>query len=321
MADEGEGREQRGTGAGEDRGEAPRAPAAHGRTWLEREERAGPSHDGHEALVEELRGLGRGIRIPDVDGETMAERVLAQLLAESYGTPAGAVAPSGPPVPAAYRGRRAVRWLRRRWRELSVGLSGMLVVLLLTPPVRAAVADWIGLGGVEVRHDPTARPPKAAAVPWCQEPVKLADAGRRAGFTPRVPGALGPPEAVSVTVGPKGHTVVSLCWREDGATIRLDEFPARLDIGFAKQARLSPQWLMLGDDGTGTSTPGSTGLWFSEPHRLRFAMTDAYGEDWVQGERTAGPTLLWTTADAVTTLRLEGVASVERAEEIAESAL
>lgn len=327
MADGGEGREQQGTGAREDREETPRAPAHHGRQRHEgrheREERAGSSRDGHEELVEELRGLGRGIRIPDVDGETMAERVLAQLLAESYATPAApeAVAPGGLPAPAASRGRRAVRWLRRRWRALSVGLSGVLVVLVLTPPVRAAVADWFGFGGVEVHHDPTARPSKAAAVPWCQDPVGLAEAGRRAGFTPLVPGALGTPEAVSVTVGPEGRSVVSLCWRDDGRTVRLDEFPARLDIGFAKQARLMPQWLMLGDDGTGTSTPESTGLWFSEPHRLRFAMTDAHGYDWVQAERTAGPTLLWTTADAVTTLRLEGVASVERAEEIAESAL
>lgn len=327
MADGDEGREQRGAGASEDREEAPRASAHEGRQRHEdrheREEQAGPAHGGHEELAEELRGLGRGIRIPDVDGETMAERVLAQLLAESYATPAAteAAAPSRPPARAVSRRRRAVRWLRRRWRALSVGLSGVLVVLVLTPPVRAAVADWFGFGGVEVHHDPAARPSKAAAVPWCQDPVGLAEAGRRAGFTPRVPGALGAPEAVSVTVGPEGRSVVSLCWREDGRTVRLDEFPARLDIGFAKEARLMPQWLMLGDDGTGTSTPRSTGLWFSEPHRLRFAMTDAHGDAWVQAERTAGPTLLWTTADAVTTLRLEGVASVERAEEIAESAL
>ncbi|MET9420835.1 hypothetical protein ABZY06_08880 [Streptomyces sp. NPDC006540] len=333
MADGAEGREERGTGAGEAREEAPRAPAQHGqerhegrheaREGHDGREQRGPAHGGHEELVEELRGLGRGIRIPDVDGETMAERVLAQLLAESDATPATpeAVALSGPWAPAVARRKRAVRWLRRRWRALSVGLSGVLVVLVLTPPVRAAVADWFGFGGVEVHHDPTARPSKAAAVPWCQDPVGLAEAGRRAGFTPRVPGALGDPEAVSVAVGPEGRSVVSLCWREDGRTVRLDEFPARLDIGFAKQARLMPQWLMLGDDGTGTGTLKSTGLWFSEPHRLRFMMTDAHGDDWVQAERTAGPTLLWTTADAVTTLRLEGVASVRRAEEIAESAL
>jgi hypothetical protein len=326
-----ERRDERGVGAGEDRAEAPGAPAHDGQERRERRheghddgrEQPGSAHGGHEELAEELRGLGRGLRIPDVDGATMAERVLAQLLAESAATPATpeVVALSGPWAPAVTRRRRAVRWLRRRWRALSVGLSGVLVVLVLTPPVRAAVADWFGFGGVEVRHDPTARPSKAAAVPWCEDPVGLAEAGRRAGFTPRVPGALGTPQAVSVAVRPEGRSVVSLCWREDGRTVRLDEFPARLDIGFAKQARLMPQWLMLGDDGTGTGTPESTGLWFSEPHRLRFMMIDAHGDDWVQAERTAGPTLLWTTADAVTTLRLEGVASVRRAEEIAESAL
>ncbi|MEV4679472.1 hypothetical protein [Streptomyces kurssanovii] len=327
MADGAEEREERGAGTGEDREDASRTPAHDGRERHEgrHDGREGPGSGdgGHEELVEELRGLGRGIRIPDVDGETMAERVLAQLLAGSAAPPVTpeVVALSGPWAPGVTRRRRAVRWLRRRRRALSVGLSGVLVVMVLTPPVRAAVADWFGFGGVEVHHDPTARPPKAASVPWCQDPVGLAEAGRRAGFTPLVPGSLGDPEAVSVAVGPEGRSVVSLCWREDGRTVRLDEFPARLDIGFAKEARLMPQWLMLGDDGTGTGTPQSTGLWFSEPHRLRFMMTDVHGDEWIEAERTAGPTLLWTTADAVTTLRLEGVASARRAEEIAESAL
>jgi hypothetical protein len=254
----------------------------------------------HEELAQELRGLGRGVRIPDVDGETMAERVLAQLLAESA------------PAPAPTMRRRVVRWLRRRWRAVTVALSGVLVVLVLTPPVRAGVADWFGFGGVEVRHDPTAPPRAAPTVPWCTDPVPLAEAGRRAGFTPRVPGALGPPEAVSVAVGPHGRSVVSLCWREDGRTVRLDAFPAGLDLGFAKQSRLMPQWVTLAD--------GGTGLWFEEPHRLRFGMTDARGEGWVRAERTAGPTLLWTTGDGRTTLRLEGVASVQRAKAVAESA-
>ncbi|UYQ63962.1 hypothetical protein [Streptomyces peucetius] len=335
MADGDGGREERSAAAGAEDGRRHKEP-----TEESAEESAKESpEESAQGLAEELRRLGRGVRIPDVDGETMAERVLAQLLAES-------AAPAPPPVrrrgplrgPGRLRGgrgplrggrgprglfpRRVVRWLRRRWRAVSVGLSGVLVVMVLTPPVRAGVAEWFGFGGVEVRHDPTAPPRAASAVPWCTDPVAPAEAGRLAGFTPRVPGTLGDPDAVSVTVGSQGRSVVSLCWRENGRTVRLDEFPARLDLGFAKQARLMPRWVPLADDGTetGAGTESRTGLWFEEPHRLRFGMTDVRGEGWVRAERTAGPTLLWTSGDGNTTLRLEGVASVQRAKEIAESA-
>ncbi|MEV6397827.1 hypothetical protein AB0M39_24150 [Streptomyces sp. NPDC051907] len=259
--------------------------------------------DERDALREELRALGRGTRIPDVDGETMAERVLAQLLAEAIPAPA----------PAPGRGARLRSWARRRWRALTVALSGVLMVAVLTPPVRAEVADWFGFGGVEVRYDPSAPPRAEGQAPWCEDPVSLAEAERRAGFSARVPDGLGDPDAVSVTVGPAGRSVVSLCWRERGRTVRLDEFPARLDMGVAKEARIAPQWITLTGDGPG--------LWFAEPHLLRFGLTDAAGGQWLRSERTAGPTLLWTTPDAATTLRLEGVPELPRAKDIAESTL
>jgi hypothetical protein len=262
----------------------------------------------HEALAEELRGLGRAIRIPDVDGETMAERVLAQLLADAV----------PPPAPPPGRPGRLRSWARRRWRALTVGLSGVLVVLVLTPPVRAAVADWFGFGGVEVRYDPSAPPRADEPVPGCRAPVPFAQAERRAGFRPRVPGVLGAPDTVSVTEGPGGRSVVSLCWREDGRTVRLDEFGARLDPGFVKQARIMPEPVTLGG-GPGGGAQSRSGLWFAEPHLLRFWMTDTRGGSWERDERTAGPTLLWTSQDAGTTLRLEGVLSLRRATEIAES--
>lgn len=284
--------------------------------------------DEHDALRAELRGLGRGIRIPDVDGETMAERVLAQLLAEAVPVPA---APGRMDRLRAWTGRartgRAWRWTRStrwtrftrgRWgKALAVGLSGLLVVLVLTPPVRATVADWFGFGGVQVRYDPSASPPPGAPVPGCHKPVPPAEAERRAGFRARLPGELGEPDAVSVTEGPEGskgsegRSMVTLCWSEPAGIIRLDEFPAELDFGFAKQARIMPQWLQLAG--------GETAMWFAEPHLLRFGMRDARGEVWTESERTAGPTLLWGATDGRTTLRLEGVASLQRAREIAES--
>ncbi|MFE5632224.1 hypothetical protein [Streptomyces sp. NPDC056543] len=256
------------------------------------------TRDG-DGLPDELRELGRRLKVPDVDGESMAERVLAQLLAER--------------VPTPVRQSRFAS-LRRRWKALLAALSGILVVLVLTPPVRATVADWFGFGGVEVRYDPGARPTPGGTVPGCPSPVPLEEAGRRAGFEPLVPGALGAPDAVSVTgSAERGRAVISLCWRgADGRTVRLDEFSARLEAGFAKQVRTHPQWVDLPD--------GAEGYWFAEPHLLRFPMADASGRTWSHSIRTAGPTLLWTRNAGALTLRLEGEPSLERARAVAESA-
>ncbi|MFI1013723.1 hypothetical protein [Streptomyces sp. NPDC020965] len=276
-------------------------------------------------LAGELRALGRDIRLPDVDGETMAERVLTQLLADGVPTPA-----------PARRAERLRTWARTRWRVLTAGLSGVLVVLVLTPPVRAEVADWFGFGfgGVEVRYHPSATPRPDAHTPWCESPISPAqpmspaEAERQAGFRVRVPTALGEPAAVSTTPGPEGRRLVSLCWRERGRTIRLDQFPTKLDFAFVKQAGLMPEWVAV---------RAGEGLWFQDPHLLSYGMTDDRGGEWRQARRTAGPTLLWiTTHDSAedvggaggsgpegggdTTMRLEGVDSLSRALEIATSA-
>ncbi|MFE6362093.1 hypothetical protein ACFVP3_19165 [Streptomyces sp. NPDC057806] len=280
------------------------------------QEREAYDGDGGRGLPEELRSLGRSLDRPGADGaETMAERVLGQILAERIPTPVAE------PAGARDRVRAVRRWARARRRSLTAALCGLLAVLVFTPPVRAAVLDWFGFGGVEVRHDPSARPSASAEVPRCEGAgsVSLAQAGRRAGFEPAVPDALGAPDAVTVTGEPQGRFLVSLCWQEGGRTIRLDEFPDRLDTGFIKTVREQPQWLTL--EGSSALEPA---LWFARPHLLSFWLVGADGGPYARKERTAGPTLLWmhgtgTADDDVLTLRLEGVASKERAVEIATS--
>ncbi|WAZ23646.1 hypothetical protein STRCI_005001 [Streptomyces cinnabarinus] len=274
--------------------------------------------DGGPGLPEELRSLGRSLDRPGADGpETMVERVLGQILAERLPVPVAE------PAGAGARLRAARRWTRARWRSLTAALCGLLAVLVLTPPVRAAVFDWFGFGGVAVRYDPSARPSASAETPRCAASgsMSLAQAARRAGFEPVVPGALGAPDAVTVTGQPKGRFLVSLCWEEAGRTVRLDEFRARLDIAFTKTVREQPKWITL-ESGGGTAPEPA--LWFPRPHLLSFWLVDADGSPYTHKERTAGPTLLWThgtgvAQDETLTLRLEGVASKERAVEIAES--
>ncbi|MGW6056362.1 hypothetical protein [Streptomyces sp. NPDC055189] len=277
---------ERGDGLGDGRGESGAGQAGR---------------DSARRLPVELRALGRSLEPPGADGATMAERVIAQIIAESV------------PVPVAEPPGRLSRlrsWLRGRWRVLVAALCGLLTAAVLTPPVRAAVFEWFDFGGVEVRYDPSASPPDKAGVPECGgSTVSLSEAGRRAGFVPTVPDVLGTPDAVAVTWEPGARVLVTLCWREEGRTVRLDEFAASLDLGFSKTVPEQPDWVQVGPE---------TGLWFARSHRLTFWMAESDGDRWTRSERTAGPTLLWTHGPELT-LRLEGVASKERALEIGKS--
>ncbi|MBT2507219.1 hypothetical protein J7I98_15225 [Streptomyces sp. ISL-98] len=251
---------------------------------------------GHE-LADELRGLGRRIRIPDVDGPTMAERVLAQIVAEAVAVPV-----ARPPG----RGERLRAWSRRRWRTVTATLSGLLIVLVLTPPVRAAVADWFGFGGVDVRYDPTASPPPGppgAGAPDCRGGLTVAEAALRAGFDPVLPRGLGTPVAASVS---RDRRVLSVCWR----TVRIDEFRAAIDPVFYKATPVPAEY---------TEVDGQTALWFPERHRLTLRLVDEDGRPYARKVRSAGPTLVWQRAGDLT-LRLEGVRSMERAVDLAETA-
>ncbi|MFD5860764.1 hypothetical protein [Streptomyces chartreusis] len=291
-----------------------RGRGSEGRGPCDRGRREDPTR-----LPEELMALGRSLDPPGAaDGaETMVERVLGQLLAEQVPVPVAE------PAGAAERLRAVRHWTRMRWRSLTATLCGLLTVLVLTPPVRAAVLDWFDFAGVGVRYDPSATPSAGAEVPGCDDPVSLTEAGRRAGFAPVVPKELGAPDAVTVTGEPQGRFLVSLCWREDGRTIRLDERRASLDIGFAKTVREPPEWISLGSDASnGTNaTAADQALWFARPHLLTFWLVDPSGERFTREERTAGPTLLWThSAEGESVaLRLEGVGAKERALAVARS--
>lgn len=264
-------------------------------------------HPGDTSLPEELRALGRGIRVPDVDGESMAERVLARILAEHV------------PVPVAEppgRWARARAWARRRRRALAAALSGLLVILVLTPPVRAAVADWFGFGGVAARVDPTATRAGSpgGGAPECTDgtdgtvPLSVLEAAARAGFDPLLPSALGKPAGASVSAD---RRILSVCWHPDGGrTIRIDEFRATPAPLFYKTIHAPWESARVhGDD---------SALWFGEPHDLRMLLQDAEGRPYEPVVRTAGPTLVWRARGELT-LRLEGVPSKSRAQEIANS--
>jgi len=272
----------RGAGAGADEAAGRGGPGGLG---------GGRPREGTSRLPEELRALGRSLDARGGDGavgsESMVERVLAQILAEQMAVPAAEPAGAGAWL------RAVRRWTRMRWRALTAALCGLLTVLVLTPQVRAAVFDWFAFGGVEVRYDPSAVPSAGAEVPGCGRSVTPAQAHRRAGFEPLAPGALGVPDTVTATGEPRGRFLVSLRRREGGHTIRVDAYPARLDVGVAKTVREPPEWLSLGGDTSADGAPNPA-LWFARPHLLSFLLVPSAGDRYTREERTAGPTLLWT---------------------------
>ncbi|GGS47446.1 MULTISPECIES: hypothetical protein [Actinokineospora] len=231
-----------------------------------------------DPLEVELRELGRSLDAPVPPGLPAA--VMARVSAE----------PTRP---------RLHTWLSKRWRALVGGLTAVVLVGALTPPVRAAVAEWLGLGAVQVRTG-TGAPPSSAPPPPTATGTSLADAREKAAFPVAVPARLGEPD--SAEVSPDGQ-VVSLSWH-DGA-IRLDQVAGALAPYYIKTVHAQVHI---------TTVRGGEALWLATPHELVVA---GPGGERTEPPRLAGATLIWQS-DGVT-LRLEADLTLDEARAIAES--
>jgi hypothetical protein len=183
-------------------------------------------------------------------------------------------------------------------------VAAVLLSLLAAPPVRAAVADWFGFGGVRVElGNDSGTATSAPPPPTVGTRTPLEEAARQVAFTPAVPAALGPPDGVEVSAD---RRLLSLTWSggTDG-TVRLDEFGGQLDYTFAKNAPGVEFVAVAGD----------FALWFDEPHDV--VVLDADGTARRETARLAGHTLIWVYGG--TTMRLEGDLTKQRALEIAAS--
>lgn len=246
-----------------------------------------------EALVEELRALV-GPAAPSttaVRADAIANRVMARLAAERAHDRRGLLA-------------RIRDGAGPRRRALVALLLAALVALVAAPPVRAAVAEWFGFGGVRVRIQPLPAPSTAPPPPAANGSGTVADARAALGFDPLVPAALGRPDAVEVSADRRR---VSMTWsggRE--GRVRLDQWAADLDGLFAKTA----------PGASYTSVRGDFALWFAMPHEV--VLLAPGGATRAEPPRLAGHTLIWQAGRA--TLRLEGDLTLQRAVAIAESA-
>jgi hypothetical protein len=219
------------------------------------------------SLDDELRALGRSAVVPPVD-EGLTAAVLSRV--------------ADLPV------RRS---LRERWRTFLALFLVLVAGAVATPPVRATVAEWLNIGGVEARPVGTG-PTSAPAPPTVAGQVSLAEAARVAGFVPAVPGELGAPAGVEASPG-----FVALGW---SGAVRLEQFRAEVSPLYVKKYYTQLE-----------RVPEVEGYWFSQPHEL--VLIDAAGAERVV--RAAGPTLVWVRGGV--TFRLEGVADKARAVRLA----
>jgi hypothetical protein len=203
-------------------------------------------------LDDELRVLGRSAVVPPVDEELTAAvlRRVADL-----------------PVR---------RRLRDRWRAFLAGFLILLAGVALTPPVRATVAEWLRIGGVEAQPVGTG-PSTAPPVPEVSGRLSLEEAERTAGFKPALPKDLGAPVGVEASKG-----FVAMSW--DG--VRLEQFQAEVSPLYFKKYYESLEFV-----------PDIDAFWFKTPHELVLADQRVV--------RIAGPTLVWVRGGV--TYRLEGV--------------
>ena len=245
----------------------------------------------HDTLVDELALLARAITVPSPSAgfETSVQQRVATLP-----TPTS----TGPAV-----------WLRRvrdrgsRWRgRVAVAGVAILVALLATPPVRAAVADWFGFAGVVVQRGPVDAE-EAPPPPAVDGEMTIAEAAGLVDFVPQVPAELGEPDAVDVS---DDRVIVSMSWSTADGVVRLDQFDGRLDFGIAKTSP-GVQYAQVGD---------ADALWFERPHEV--VILDDQDRPRTETARLAGHTLIWPSGGV--TLRLEGDLSLERAVEIGASA-
>ena len=250
-------------------------PDAHG---------AHGAHHAQDVLVAELVDLGRTVPPRPVDDAFVRRVATGIAAASSTATPIPGTAPS------------------RRVQAAVAAVVAVVVGVVAVPPVRAAVADLFGFGGVLVREEPGPAPSTAPPPPGATSDLTLAEAAGLVPFRPAVPTALGDPDGVEVSAD---RRVLSLTWETDDGTVRLDQIGARLDYAFAKSAT----------DVEFVTVAGDFALWFAEPHEVVALEPD--GTERRESARLAGHTLIWERG--AVTMRLEGDLSQQRALAIAET--
>jgi hypothetical protein len=247
-------------------------------------------HDAPHALLErQLRALGPQLAVPDASEVAVAVRHRVE-----SGTTQVDI--------------HAIREKHPRRRVLVAVAAALLVVVITTLAItrtRNAVADWLGLGGVDIRH--TSQPVRVLGSGLhLGRPVSLADARAALDFEPLIAARarFGSPDAVYVANTPAGGRV-TLAYapraglpsaQGSGVGLLITEFRATVDQPFLGKT--------VGPDTTVEvlDVNGQRAYWLEgEPHGVAFRDRD--GRFFQDEGRLAGNTLLF--ASGPRTIRIE----------------
>jgi hypothetical protein len=227
--------------------------------------------------------------------------------------------PVTPPLAQAVQARLAAVPTRRRlprWRLVAVALAAALAVVFGVPPVRTAIAHWLGITGVVIRPVQTLPAITPQSLTELGDGLALGQlssltaARARAGFAVAVPASLGAPDAVYVRtdLGP----VITLLyrpraelpeWRQSGIGLLITEFRGGVD------PTLFQKLVPPGATVKPVTVGGGAGYWISAAHAIAYQLPD--GSIAPDSVRLAGPTLIFERGDV--SVRIEGAASEDRA--------
>ncbi len=195
----------------------------------------------------------------------------------------------------------STRRSRRRWIPVTAVVVVLVAaLLLLSPSAREAVADLLGVAGIEVQFDPEP-PPAAGSELDLGEPVTLDEAHEAVDFELLVPENLGPPDGVFLSDRPSSGRV-SMVWESEeslpaagdsGIGLIYSQFALELPEGsnFVKSVRPDTSVRAV-------EVNGSLGLWIEgAPHLITYE--DAAGNRTEEEMRLAGNVLMWES-DGVT---------------------
>jgi hypothetical protein len=238
--------------------------------------------------------------------------------------------PPTPPLAAMVRPRLAPPPRRptfKRGAMVMAAVAAILGIALGVPPVRTAIAHWLGIQGVVISPvtslapNPAPHPTGSLSGPGSNlglgQLTTLERARVTAGFPVLVPRASGSPDAVYTRsdLGP----VVTLVYAprsglpssgETGVGLLVTEFRGATD------PMLIEKFIGPGTTITPVTVDGGSGFWLEgAPHQLAYDLPD--GSFVPDTLRLAGPTLVFERGDI--TLRVEGNLSETQALAIAHS--
>jgi hypothetical protein len=214
------------------------------------------------------------------------------------------------------------RWVPRFDRRFGVAVAAVLalfaVVMAVSPATRDAVAERLGLRGVQINQVPSVTAPRATQLNL-GESVTLERARARLAYTVELPGALGQPDEVYLAGAPVGGQVALVYYpRPDlpqanttGVGVLLTEFRGNVRSTGALGKGVPP-----GSHLEEVQVNGGRGFWIDgDPHT--FFYMDARGQIQAETTRLAANVLLWEHGEL--TLRLESALPRDTALNIAAS--